>query len=81
MRIIDLLKSGAIELNTSVATKEEAIDKLVALHDAVGNLADRQEYKHEILLREEQGSHRRGYCSASCKERQRKSSGFVRNYG
>ena len=56
MRIIDLLKSGAIELNTSVATKDEAIDKLVALHDAVGNLADRQEYKHEILLREEQGT-------------------------
>ncbi|MCI6253581.1 PTS fructose transporter subunit IIABC [Eubacterium coprostanoligenes] len=56
MRIIDLLKSGAIELNTSLATKEEAIDKLVVLHDAVGNLADRQEYKHEILLREEQGT-------------------------
>lgn len=56
MRIIDLLRSGAIELNTSVATKEEAIDKLVALHDAVGNLADRQEYKHAILLREEQGT-------------------------
>lgn len=56
MRIIDLLKSGAIELNTSVATKDEAIDKLVSLHDAVGNLADRQEYKHAILLREEQGT-------------------------
>lgn len=56
MRIIDLLKSDAIELNTSVATKDEAIDKLVALHDAVGNLADRQEYKHAILLREEQGT-------------------------
>ncbi|WP_297130844.1 fructose-specific PTS transporter subunit EIIC [uncultured Eubacterium sp.] len=56
MRIIDLLKSGAIELNTSAATKEEAIDKLVALHDAVGNLADRQAYKQAILLREEQGT-------------------------
>lgn len=56
MRIIDLLKSGAIELNTSAATKDEAIDKLVALHDAVGNLADCQEYKHAILLREEQGT-------------------------
>lgn len=56
MRIIDLLKSGAIELNTSAATKDEAIDKLVALHDAVGNLADRQEYKQAILLREEQGT-------------------------
>ena len=56
MRIIDLLKSDAIELNTSVATKDEAIDKLVALHNAVGNLADCQEYKHAILLREEQGT-------------------------
>ncbi|WP_455493871.1 PTS fructose transporter subunit IIABC [Eubacterium sp.] len=56
MRIIDLLKSDAIELNTSAATKDEAIDKLVALHDAVGNLADCQEYKHAILLREEQGT-------------------------
>ena len=56
MRIIDLLKSGAIELNTSVATKDEAIDKLVALHNAVGNLADCKEYKQAILLREEQGT-------------------------
>ena len=29
MRIIDLLKTGAIELNTSVATKNDAINKLV----------------------------------------------------
>nr|MDD5836867.1 fructose-specific PTS transporter subunit EIIC [Eubacteriales bacterium] len=56
MRIIDLLKTGAIELNTSVATKSDAINKLVSLHEAVGNLADSKVYKEAILLREEQGS-------------------------
>ena len=56
MRIIDLLKRDAIELNTSVASKDEAIDKLVLLHDAVGNLADVDTYKQSILAREEQGT-------------------------
>lgn len=56
MRIIDLLKANAIELNASVATKNEAIDKMVALHEACGNLADAEAYKDAILAREAQGS-------------------------
>lgn len=56
MRIIDLLKANAIELNASVATKNEAIDKMVALHEACGNLADAKAYKDAILAREAQGS-------------------------
>lgn len=56
MKIIDLLKIGAIELNTSVATKDDAINKLVSLHETVGNLADAKAYKDAILLREEQGT-------------------------
>ena len=56
MKIIDLLKIGAIELNTSVATKDDAINKLVSLHETVGNLADAKAYKEAILLREEQGT-------------------------
>lgn len=40
MRITDLLKSNAIELNVSLATKDEAIDKLIALHEKAGNLTD-----------------------------------------
>jgi PTS system fructose-specific IIC component len=56
MRIIDLLKKGAIELNVSISSKEEAIDKMVSLHDAVGNLADTAQYKEAILAREAQGS-------------------------
>lgn len=56
MRIIDLLKKDAIELNTSVASKSDAIDKLVALHEKAGNLVDVNVYKDAILAREAQGS-------------------------
>lgn len=56
MRIIDLLKADAIELNTSAATKSEAIDKLVSLHEAAGNLSDVAAYKEAILAREAQGT-------------------------
>lgn len=56
MRILDLLKSGAVELNASAKTKDQAIEKLVSLHESVGNLADSKEYKKAIMLREEQGT-------------------------
>lgn len=56
MRIIDLLKASAIELGVSVASKDEAIDKLISLHSGAGNLADVQKYKEAILAREAQGS-------------------------
>ena len=53
MRITDLLKSTAIELNANVSSKSEAIDKLVALHQAAGNLTDSEKFKEDILKREE----------------------------
>ena len=56
MKIIYLLKKDAIELNTSVASKSDAIDKLVALHEKAGNLLDVNAYKDAILAREAQGS-------------------------
>lgn len=56
MRIIDLLKADAIALNASVSTKDEAIDKLVALHAGAGNLNDAETYKGAILARESQSS-------------------------
>ena len=56
MRIIDLLKAEAIALNASVSTKDEAIDKMVALHAGVGNLNDAETYKGAILARESQSS-------------------------
>lgn len=56
MRITDLLKKEAIELGASVSTKNEAIDKLISLHEKAGNLNDVQAYKAAILERENQGS-------------------------
>ncbi|MBR2590632.1 MAG: PTS sugar transporter subunit IIA [Clostridia bacterium] len=56
MRIIDLLKKDAIELNTSAASKSEAIEKMVSLHLKAGNLNDAEAYTKAILAREEQGS-------------------------
>lgn len=47
-----LLKSSAIELNVSLATKDEAIDRLIALHEKAGNLTDAAKYKEDILQRE-----------------------------
>ncbi|MBQ3816818.1 MAG: PTS sugar transporter subunit IIA [Clostridia bacterium] len=56
MRIVDLLKNEAIQLDANVGTKDEAIDLLVSLHDKAGNLNDVAVYKEAILKREEQGS-------------------------
>ncbi len=53
MRITDLLKSNAIELGVNLASKDEAIDRLVALHEKAGNLKDSAKFKEDILKREE----------------------------
>ena len=56
MRITDLLRPESAELHTSAANKEAAIDKLIGLHVAGGNLADVEAYKQAILAREAQSS-------------------------
>lgn len=56
MRIVDLLKPSAIKLGVAPATKQDAIDVLVELHDKAGNLADKAKYKEGILKREEGSS-------------------------
>ena len=56
MRIIDLLNPSAIELNTAVQNKNDAIEKLVSLHEKAGNLNDAVAYKQAILEREAQGT-------------------------
>ena len=56
MRIVDLLKRDAISLNTSVSTKSEAINSLIALHNKAGNLANSGVFKDAILARENQGT-------------------------
>lgn len=56
MRITDLLRPESVELHTSAANKEAAIDKLIGLHVAGDNLADVEAYKKAILAREAQSS-------------------------
>lgn len=56
MRIVDLLKPQAVSLNSTATDKQNAIDKLIALHKAVGNISNEKTFKEEILKREAQGS-------------------------
>ena len=56
MRITDLLKADAVALGVSLADKQAAIDKLVALHDKSGSLKDAKAFKEGILKREEMGT-------------------------
>ena len=52
MRITDLLKKQGIALDVKVSSKNEAIDKLVNLMEASGNLNNKEEYKSKVLERE-----------------------------
>lgn len=56
MKIIDLLKPEAITLGLDISTKDDAINALVGLHAAAGNLKDKDAYKEAILAREAQGT-------------------------
>ncbi len=56
MRIVDLLKKEGIELHGAVADKKEAIEKMVDLMDATGRITDKEAYKKQVFLREEEGT-------------------------
>lgn len=56
MKITDLLKKDGIALNVKMNDKNQAIDFLVDLHNKVGNLSNKEEYKKGIVAREEMGS-------------------------
>lgn len=56
MKIRDLLKPEAIELNAAVNDKASAIDELIALHEKAGDLNDAKAYKKAILKRESEGT-------------------------
>ena len=56
MRITDLLAPEAVELGVSVASKSDAIEKLISLHAGAGNLRDVDAYREAILAREAGGT-------------------------
>ncbi len=56
MRISEFIDPKGIKLQVALADQNEAIDKLIELHDAVGNLKDAASFKDAILAREAKGS-------------------------
>jgi PTS system fructose-specific IIC component len=56
MKISEFIDPKGIKLQVALADQNEAIDKLIALHDEVGNLKDVAEFKEAILAREAKGS-------------------------
>ena len=52
MRVTELMKAEAIELNVKAASKEEVLELLVELQEKAGNLTDKEGYKADILKRE-----------------------------
>ncbi|MBR3160233.1 MAG: PTS sugar transporter subunit IIA [Atopobiaceae bacterium] len=56
MKITDLLKVDGIKVGANASSQMDAIDQLVALQDASGNLNDKGAYKEGILAREKEFS-------------------------
>ena len=56
MKITEFLQPQAVKLGLSVADQNAAIDELIALHEAAGNLKDAAAFKEAILAREAKGS-------------------------
>lgn len=56
MRITDLLDKRSISLNGSPATKQEALDQVVALMVKSGKIRDEEAYRKQVYLREEEST-------------------------
>lgn len=56
MKITEFLQPQGVKLGASVADQNAAIDELIALHNAAGNLNDAAAFKDAILAREAKGS-------------------------
>ena len=52
MKITDLLKVEGVKVGAKASSQMDAIDQLVALQDASGNINDKAKYKEGILARE-----------------------------
>jgi PTS system fructose-specific IIC component len=56
MRITDLLKIDSIELNVCASSKKEIINNAIDLMEKGGNITNCNEYKRDVLKREEEGT-------------------------
>lgn len=56
MRITDLLSGDSIELNGKAIDKTDVLNQMVELMAKRGNIADIEEYRRKVFLREEEGT-------------------------
>lgn len=56
MRITDLLDRRSISLDGAPKSKQEALDRMVALMAQSGKLADEEEYRRQVYAREEEST-------------------------
>lgn len=56
MRIVDLLDKRSICLDAAPSTKEEALNQAIDLMVKSGKIKNKEEYKKEVYLREEEGT-------------------------
>lgn len=56
MKIRELLKKEGIRLGESPASKDEMIQKMVSLMEETGSLLDKEQYRKDVLKREESGT-------------------------
>lgn len=56
MRITDLLDKRSISLNSNPASKQEALDQVIALMMNSGKILDEEAYRKQVYLREEEST-------------------------
>ena len=56
MRITELFTTGSIALDAALSSRDEILDKLVALQATHGNITDTAAYKKALLAREDEAS-------------------------
>ena len=54
MKITDLLSKESIELNGKASSKEDVLNKMVALMENLGKIKYSEVYKEAVFLREEE---------------------------
>lgn len=56
MKITDLLKASAVDLNVSASSKNEILEKAVDFMAAQGNITNKEQYLEAVLAREEEST-------------------------
>lgn len=56
MKITDLLKPVSVGVNVTPATKDDAINMLISLHEKGGNISDVEKFRESVLERESQAT-------------------------